>query len=193
MFSQSKQTSTKSKLTPQKTVSFKVYELEQKTRLTAFYPFLKPEQIRGKIKDQWHNLTQEEKNKYTKVTLKTTPVKESRVSKKSMKSLYHEQNRKRKTATENCLNKKPKTDVCATHEFINTEKLHDFRTKHTEHYDNDFSNSSASRDDQAGAPVYDWMKKKQATYQSGGSNIERKTPEIIDNTPCKQSGILKNR
>ena len=192
MFSQRKPTPVKSRLTPQKTVSFKVYELEQKARLKASYPFLKPEQIRSKIKDQWHNLTQDERSKYTKVTLKSTPVKETKVTNKSMKSLYM-QDRKRKTVVENTHSKKLKTDVGSTPEFVNTEKLHDFRTKHAEHYDNDFSDSPASQDDQTEVPVSDWTKKQQATYQRSGSNIERKTPEIVDNTPCKQPGILKNR
>ena len=192
MFSRRKLTPPKSRLTPQKTVSFKVYELEQRTRLKAAYPFLKPEQIRSKIKDQWHNLTQDERSKYTKVTLKSTPVKETKVTSKSVKSVYT-QDRKRRTVAENPNSKKHKLDVGSTPEFVNTEKLKDFRTKHTEQYDNDFSDSTTSQDDQAEVPVSDWTKRQQATYQRGGSNIERKTPEIVDNTPCQQPGILKNR
>lgn len=178
------------KLTQQRAVSFKVYELEQKAKLKTYCPFLSADQIKNKIKDQWHNLAQEEKKKYTKIVLKSTPVKEKHATNMSLKT--SKRGRKRKKGIENILSKRTKLDICATPEHVNTQKLRDFRTKHTEHYDNDFSGSSASQDSQL-APLYDWTMKGMATYQKCSSNIERVIPEIVDNSPCQQAGILKNR
>ena len=192
MFSGSKSLkSPRAKLTPQKTVSFRVYELEQKTRLKALYPFLSADQIKKKIKDQWGTLTQEDKNKYTKVTLKATPVKGKQKSPKAEKYCNH--SRKRKKFSENVPNKKPRLEVCTTPEFINTEKLHDFRQVHAETYDNDFSDLPTSQESLSYSPHYDWTTKGTVTYQNVGSSVDRMIPQIIDNTPYNQAGILKSR
>ena len=168
-----------------------MYELEQKTKLKASYPFLSADQIKSRIKDQWHNLAQDEKNKYMKVRLKSTPVKDKQKSNKYQKS--YEYNRKRKTNSDVTAVKKQKLEVCPTPEFVNMEKLHDFRTKHTECYDNDFSDSPASQENQTESSLRGWMKTGMVTYEKACFNVERQTPEVIDNNPCQQAGILKTR
>ena len=172
------------KLTPQKTVSFKVYQLEQKSRLKSLYPFLSADQIKKKIKDQWTTLGQEDRNKYTKVSLKPTPIKGKHKSPKVEK--FYDVTRKRKKPFENILNKKPRLDICPTPEYVNTEKLHDFRKVHQENYDNDFSDSPASQES-------DWTTKGTLTYQSKSFCVNRAAPEVVNDTPCHQAGILKNR
>ncbi|XP_064607814.1 uncharacterized protein LOC135472299 [Liolophura sinensis] len=55
-------------------VSYQIFVLENKSKLQGKYPFLKAHQINGKLKSLWNTLPEEEKGKYRKFTLISTPT-----------------------------------------------------------------------------------------------------------------------
>ena len=178
----------KGNLVLQKVVSFKCFETREKCRLQLAYPFLSPEQIKGKIRDRWNKLSDEEKQNYTTYKLDKTPKKKSETG-SSKKSASAKKKRKALFKIGSPKAKEKKLDICDTPEYVNTQKLKDFRSLHSKCYENDFSESSLSSTISAQSPLF-----KEDTVRKyiikGNIGMKLKTPD------CKKmstQGILRNR
>ncbi|XP_041357269.1 uncharacterized protein LOC121374292 [Gigantopelta aegis] len=153
----------------QKVVSYQLFYQEQKARLGSLYTFLTREQINLKIKDKWKQLETNQKKNYTKAILCVTPLKKPILDLKLASSTPKYSSAKKKGSSKVDSEVSSLLSTSPSPVISSQEKV--------QHWLND--------------PKHDVLgnsKKYEATQYALNYGI----PEIIEETPDKPTGILKN-
>lgn len=170
--------------------SFDVYASANRSKLATLYPFLISKQIDSRLKEGWKCLDVEERKKYTKAVVKTTPEKHVTTRKYALK----QEKQRKDTSTKSCQKKKKKeekTEVKGTPKYANRRKLNNFRdSKAGIHFE--FNSEGDSDKDW---PVFKPDLNSQEVWSKSCQEklLQEKMTVVMKETPKKQPGILKPR
>ena len=154
----------------QKVVCYQLFYQEQKARFGLLYPFLTQEQINLKIKEKWKHLEADKKKKYSKVVLCVTPLKKSAQDRKLTISTPKYSSAKKKGSFMDNSEVSPLLSTSSSPVISSQEKV--------QHWLNDPKHG-----------VLENGKKYETTQYALNYGV----PEIIEDTPIKPTGILKNK
>lgn len=149
-----------------------MFQQREVIHLKSLYPFLTKAQINNKVREQWKCMPQNEKQGFSKTVLTKTPTKSPSSTQQKKRQCYKKYG-------------KLKCSIWS-----------DFKTdKKTPTYQSDFSSPSTDQCvTQKQSP--DWLKNSEnfplkKNYSKVKNQNDNLVPEIIDETPGKQEGILK--
>ncbi|CAC5369038.1 unnamed protein product [Mytilus coruscus] len=149
-------------------ISFKMFQQKETVHMKSLYPFLTKAQINSKVRELWKNMSRDEKQNFSKTVLTKTPTKSSPVTKQI-----------RRIVSNSSKDKRSKCNIWK-----------DLKTKETSPvYKSDF-------DSQNSTSSPNWLTETSAIpiakdYSKTRNQPDNVIPEIIDETPNKQPGILK--
>lgn len=154
-----------------KKISFKMFQQRESIHFKSLYPFLTKTQINNKVREKWKCMSQSEKLNYCVTVLTKTPPKPSPTQRK--RQSYPISGRSKCSIWSGSKEEKRKPG-----------------------YQSDFSSPSidqniTGKQNKSPAWLRDPTLSSNKDYSKAKYHIDNSVPEIIDETPSKQQGILR--